>query len=254
MTRGQSHVVGVALLLGITVVALAGLTAGIGSLVDHNAASADAERVADALDDAHAPTETTGTTRTELPLGGGAIDTESRTVRLFGVDTANDPPPLGSLDPEHNATDELVEVETDAIIYENEHRTVTSEAGAILLGGQDSTRLYRAPPIHADNSSSEPLLIGLSVVDADVPRLSSSDRGTRLSVTTTVGHERQPLTESEYRLAIETTHPGAWERHFEDLPTRAVQQEETTVVVVGIPGDRPAYLVTHRSTVEVRVG
>ena len=262
--RGQSHVVGIALLLGITVIALAGLTAGIGSLVGHNAASADAERVADALDDAHAPSETVGTRNTELPVGSGVIGTEQRTIRLFGINRSADPPPLGSLNPEHNATEQLAGLETDTLVYENEHRTVRTEAGAILVGG-DSTRMYRSPPIHVDSRDDEPLLLGLSDVDADVPSLSVGERGARLSVTTAVEHERQSLSADEYRIAVETAHPDAWLRHFgDDIPTtttddlpggnESTADNETTVVVAAVPGNRPAYLVVHRSTLGVRVG
>lgn len=66
--RGQSHVVGVALLLGISVVALGSLTVVVGSLVDAGTASANAMRVADEMDGALRPVETTGH-RTPEPQG-----------------------------------------------------------------------------------------------------------------------------------------------------------------------------------------
>jgi flagellin-like protein len=43
--RGQSNVVGVAIMLGVTVVALATVTASVGTVVQDSAATADATRV-----------------------------------------------------------------------------------------------------------------------------------------------------------------------------------------------------------------
>ena len=48
--RGQSNVVGVALLLGVAVVSMGALTAAVGVVVESSAGQADAERVATDLD------------------------------------------------------------------------------------------------------------------------------------------------------------------------------------------------------------
>jgi len=50
VTRAVSTVVGVALLVGITMVTLAALTASVGTVVESQADRADANRAADALE------------------------------------------------------------------------------------------------------------------------------------------------------------------------------------------------------------
>lgn len=253
--RAQSHVVGIALLLGITVIALVGLTAGIGTMVEHNAGAADAERVADGIQDVYAPSETTGTTSGVVHLSGGELRTETRTIRLLAVDDESGVPGLGTIDPEHEALDPIERVETDVLWYENDHRTVTTGGGAVLVGGDGGARFHRPPAIHAGPEPSDPLLIGIPAVDAGQVSIGGNDRGTRLRIGTTVDHERQSLNASEYRLAIETERPGVWERHFEakGLPVTTVDADGPTVVV-GLAGDGPAYLVVHRTELEVTVG
>lgn len=255
-TRAQSHVVGIALLLGITVIALAGLTAGIGSMVDHNAGVADAERVADGFSDVHIPAETTGTQSGTVHLAGGQLRGETRTVRLLGVDEDNGTPDLGTTDPSNDALVPIERIETDALRYENGHRTVTTSAGAILVGGDGGATFYREPSINTGDDPDSPLLLGLPAVDAGNPSISGNDAGTRLQVTAAVEHDRQTLNASEYRLVIETDQPDAWERYFdrEGIPATTVEVEGSTAVVARFPGDRPAYLVVHRSQIEVTVG
>jgi flagellin-like protein len=81
--RAQSHVIGVVLLLGITVVAVGTLTATVGTVVEQNAAAADADRVATDLDGALDPVEATGVNRGRLSFADGRLATESRDLRLL---------------------------------------------------------------------------------------------------------------------------------------------------------------------------
>jgi flagellin-like protein len=87
--RGQSNVVGVAILLAVVVVSLGSLTAAIGAVVDGNAAAADASRVASDLDAALEPVEATGAHRGRVSFTDGAEDDTETGVLAVGAPTLN---------------------------------------------------------------------------------------------------------------------------------------------------------------------
>ena len=230
--RAQSHVVGVALLLGITVVSLAGLTASIGAVVESNAAGVDAGRVAADLDDALAPVETTGSRTGHVRYGGGRLHTANRTVRLL------------------NGERVVRRVEAGALVYEHGAHRAAFLGGAVVRGPPGGATFATEPPVSV---SSDALVVGVGTLgDAYVDTSGSG----RLAVRTRVTHERRAYDRGTWRVGVETATPDAWERHFDrrgGVTRRTDFDGDGTVsVVASFPGRR-AYLVVHRMRLEVEV-
>ncbi|ESP88105.1 DUF7289 family protein [Candidatus Halobonum tyrrellensis] len=228
--RAQSHVVGVALLLGITVVLLAGLTATVGTVVESNAAGVDAGRVAADVDDALAPVETTGSRTGPLSYGDGRLHTENRTVRLLNGDRV------------------VETVDADALVYDRGAHRVTFLGGAVVRESGTSTTFESEPPL---STSTDALVVGVGALgDESV----DTTGGGRLTLRTRVTHERAAYDVGTWRVAVETATPGVWERYFDRrggvTSRRDFDDDGTTSVVASFPGRR-AYLVVHRMRLEV---
>ncbi|WP_435118099.1 DUF7289 family protein [Halolamina sp. C58] len=230
--RAQSHVVGVALLLAITTISMGALTAGVGSMVESNAAAADADRVADSLA-AMEPSTSTGVARHDLAFGEGHLTVEPRTVRLLDSEGV------------------VAEHEVGAIVFEAGDRRVTFLAGAVARGVGNASRLDEAPPIATGDGL---LLVGLPVLNAS-GSASVAGEGVSATLRTDTSHQRHELGSGEYRLAIETATPGAWERHFAGTNATASRRtfdgDEHGSVVAAFPGERTGYLVVHETELEV---
>lgn len=231
--RAQSHVVGVALLLGVTVISLAALTASIGAVVESNAAGVDAGRVAADLDDALAPVETTGSHTGRLTYAGGRLHTERRTVRLL------------------NATATVAAVDAGALVYEHGDHRVAFLGGAVVRESAGAATFEAEPPVSV---SAEALVVGVGVLGDE--RVDTSGGG-RVTLRTRVTHDRRALGVGAWRVAVETATPGVWERYFDRrggvTSRRDFDGDGTTSVVASFPGRR-AYLVVHRMDAEVTTG
>lgn len=230
--RAQSHVVGVALLLAITTISLGALTAGVGSVVESNAAAADADRVADSLA-AIEPSEATGVERHELAFGKGTLTVEPRTVRLL------------------DSGGVISSQQADALVFETDDRRVTYLAGGVARGLGNASQLDDSPPLATGGGL---LLVGLPVLNASGTR-SIGGQSVTATVRTDTSHDRRALGEGEYRLAVETATPGAWERYFagENATTsrRRFAGDTHPSVVAEFPGERTGYLVVHDARLEV---
>ncbi len=232
--RAQSHVVGVALLLGIAVVSMAGITATVGTVVQENAAGADAARVADGFDAALDPVEATGVHRGRVAFARGTLRSEPRELRVLdsgGVDR---------------------EVGVGALVFRAGDRRVTYLAGAILRGSDAGARMVERPPVTASRDRAGVLVVG-------APRVGDpatvSGREVSATLRTNVTHERIDLGDGEYRLAIETESPAAWERYFADRGRETTRRDfdgdGVGSVVATYEGTRTAYLVVHDLRTEV---
>ncbi|ACV46266.1 MULTISPECIES: DUF7289 family protein [Halomicrobium] len=230
--RAQSHVVGVVLLLGLTAIAMGGLTATIGTIVDDQTASADATRVADDLDAALRPVETTGHRSATVSFADGTLGVEDRELRVL------------------DSSGVVATVETDAVVFESEQRRVGAVAGAITRGRGDNTWLRATPPI---TSGPDVLVVGAQ-------RLNGSGSvggtgGVTTTLRTNVTHDRQALGSGEYRVAIETATPGAFERFARerglDATVRDLDGDGVPSAVIEFEGTRTAYLVVHDMRLEV---
>lgn len=230
--RAQSHVVGVALLLAITTISMGALTAGVGQLVESNAAAADTDRVADTLA-AIEPSKSTGVQRHDLAFGEGRLTVEPRTVRLLDAD---------GVVAEHRA---------NALVFEAGDRRVTFLAGGVIRGRGNASVIDETPPIATGEGL---LLVGMPVLDTN-GTLSVGGNGVTATLRTETSHDRRALGTGEYRLAVETAAPGAWERYFAEenasVSRRTFGGDDLPSVVAAFLGDRTGYLVIHETELEV---
>lgn len=235
--RGQSAVVGVAILIGITMLALGSMAVAVGGVVDDAATTADVERVTADFERAFQPVETTGTHRQRVRFGSGSLSTEHRTVRIL------------------NDTTVLETYDTYAVTYtpggSGADNRVAFHAGAILVTHGDHTQVVRPPPIA---SGPNVLVFGLPVLTD-----TASIGGSRLDlvVETRVTHSRRTLGTDTWRIAVETTTPAAWNRTLTrrgatSTETRDFDGDGVESVVASFEGQRTAHLVLHDMDLEVR--
>jgi hypothetical protein len=231
--RAQSHVVGVAILLAITTVSLGVLTAGVGGLVESNAAAADANRVADTFASIE-PSEATGDQRHRLTFGAGTLTVESRTVRVLDSDGV------------------VASHDAEALVYETGNRRVTFLAGAVVRGEGEAARMTNPPPIATSDTL---LVVGLPVLDSVGDDSVTSNEATTVALRTDTRHDQQALGTDTYRLAVETQTPGAWETAFDEMGAETTRKDfdgdGTSSVVATFPGERTGYLVVHDANLVV---
>lgn len=235
--RAQSNVVGVALLLAITVVALGTLTAAIGGIVSSNAAGANADRVATDLDDALRPVEATGPDSDRVSFSQGELSVVEREVRVL------------------DSSGVVETVQVDALVYEDGDHQVVFEAGAVVHRAGDGARMRSEPPITASRGAGGVLVVGAPVLGAD--RVSfTANQPTSLVLSTDVSHDRTDLGNGTYRVAVETTTPGPWDRYFQrqgaNVTTQDFDGDGVESVVASYPGERTAYLVVHDMDLTIR--
>ncbi len=233
--RGQSHVVGVALLIGLTMVSLGALTATVGTVVDSNAAVADVDRVATDLDDAVRRVEGAGTHAGHVTFTDGTLRVETRTIRVFHGD------------------DLVASRETDALVYERGEYGVTAVGGAVIRNHAGSRSVASDPAV----SASEDVVV-LGIVDLAVePQSVGGSGAATYSLVSEVRHERiVEDREGEWSIAIETPTPEPWVRAFEDaggtVETGRFEGDDRRSVVATFEGERTGHVVVHRIDTEVR--
>lgn len=236
--RAQSHVVGVALMLGLAVVALGALTVGVGSVVDSQASNADTTRVGEQLGTALEAVERTGQATHQLSFTEGTLSTADRTLRLLENDTVTT---------EHGV---------DALVFESGDRRVASLAGAVVRGQEGNAWLLEDPPITSSNRT-DVLVVGAPRVNAEHVAVGGRG-GVTTTLRTNVSHERTDLGVGEFAVAVETETPEAFERYFErhgaTTERHTFAGDEMESVVATYPGQRQAYLVVHDLDLEVHSG
>lgn len=233
-SRGQSNVIGVALLLGVTVLSLGTLTAGIGAVVQDNAATADARRVADGLDSALRPVEATGTHHGRVSFAEGRLHTVEREFRLL------------------NDTGTVRRLQVGGLVFERQERRVAFVAGTLTRGPPGSETLVESPPV----------TVGPDVLVVGVPRLEGrvavSGSNAEVTLRTNVSHDRVRLGNGTYRVAVETAAPDALARGFErrgaTVTRRDFDDDGVQSVVARFPRERRGYLVVHDVTLGVGDG
>ena len=247
-SRGQSHVIGVALLLGLTVVVLGALTASVGVVVQDNAKTADVTRVAGDMDDALQPVETTGTHAGQVAFTRGELVVTERELRILDEN--------GDL--VESERGEIIDPEpVDALVYQTGDQRVTFQAGAVVRDTGHDAWMVSEPPVTASRDPEGVLVVGAAVLNS-----SSGSVATTEPITTTlhtdVTHERTKLEEGTYRIAVETDTPDAWEAYFESqgatvLDRTTFEGDRHESVVVEFEGNREGYLVVHDMRLEVSV-
>ncbi len=234
--RALSSVVGVALLLGVTVVSLGVLTAGIGAVVGDGASSVAADRAATDLESALG-TRAAGVRETELRFADGALRPLNRTVRVFDDEGT------------------VASVDADGLELTTDGRRVAFVDGGVAVGSPGNARLRGGPSVAVGDDA---VLLSVTRVDASgVPTVTASGRAT-VRLRTEVTHTRTDLGGSDgRRFAVETATPGAWERAFADradvtvLNRRDDDGDGVPSVTFGLPEERTLRLVTHEVRAEV---
>jgi hypothetical protein len=232
--RGQSHVIGVAVLLAATMLSLATLTAGVGVVIEDTAAAADAGRVAADLDSSLEPVAATGHQRGRVSFTDGQLRVVERTLRVLDADG------------------EVFRTDVDALVFTAGESRVAFVAGMVVRGSAGNAAVHTVPPVASGEGV---LLVGVARLNASGPDTVSATHPTTVPLRTTVTHERRSLGEGEFRVAVETATPGPWERHFLErgaTPTRRDFDGDGVPSVVGAyPGNRTGYLVVHDLALEV---
>lgn len=234
--RGQSAVIGVALLLGLTIVSVGVLTAGTGMLVDEAAQGADANRVADRWATAYNPTTLEGTTTLSIALTGGQFTTKERriTVRRFG--------------------DVVGTFETNVLVFEEGDHQVTVIGQAVVRGQAGRARFVRNPSLVTVFGSEDDRTLSISIVALS----GQVDKGVRsqtpLRLQLTGSHERRDPGAGRYTISIETATPKIWVDYLADL-ARSVRivgddSSQTKLVVAELGQVSRARLIIHRVEVE----
>ena len=236
-TRATSSVVGVALLLGVTVVSLGVLTAGIGVVVGDGASSVAADRAASDLRTALGAREP-GVHETELRFADGRLRPLNRTVRVFDGDG------------------EVANVTAGGLELTVGDRRIAFVDGGVAVGRMGDARLRGGPSVAVGDGA---VLLSVTRVNTSgVPTVTASGRAT-VHLQTEVTHARTDLDaiEGPYRFAVETATPGAWERAFADradvtvLDRRDDDGDGVPSVAFELPPGRALRLVTHEVRVEV---
>lgn len=206
----QANVIGVALLLGITVISMGAITASLGVVVDTQVDVAEGDRVGSDLAAAIDPAE--------VGRGGGSISFHEG--RLFSV----------KRELVVRADGDVVErIRTDALVFENDESRVAFHAGGIVRGEGNGSHFQRDPVVIVDDV----LLVGVTRIGGDVNGVAGSG-GVTASVTTDVRHERREFDADSIQLSIETGSPGAWERFL----------REHGADVERLPGDPPTVVAS----------
>lgn len=233
--RAQSHVVGTVLMIGLTMIALGGLTAAVGGIVDDQTSRADVDRVAGDLEDAIQPVSSNGYRSVDVTFAGGSLRTVDREIRVF------------------NETERLATVDADALVFTHDNRRVAVNAGAIIRGLPGGGWVEREPPITVGEDA---LIVG-------APRLNGTgsvgtNGGVTVTLTTNTTHERHELGANEYRIAIESETPGAFEAFAEDngatFEVEDLDGDGVPSAILDFGGERRGYLVVHDMRLEVGDG
>lgn len=233
-SRGQSHVVGVAILLAITMVSLGLLTASVGVVLDDSADAVDADRVATDLDNSLEPVAATGVDDGQVSFVDGRLRVVDRDLRVL------------------NDSGVVYHSQIGAVVFETGTTRVSFAGGLIATGADGGATRYADPPIAA---SEETLLIGAVRLNATGADQITADTATTVPLRTDVTHDRRALADGAYRIAVETATPRPWSQYFEstgaETTRRRFDGDDHESVVGQYDGDRAAYLVVHDLALEV---
>jgi hypothetical protein len=237
-TDAQSHVVGVVLLLGLTVVALGGLTAVVGTVVDGHTATADETRVANTFETAFRPVEQTGHQTARVRFTERRLTTVERELRVL------------------NDSGVQRTVRIDAIVYDSGDNRVRFLGGSVVRGTAGNAWLESDPPVTATRDDTA-VIVGAPLVNASGDTVSGTG-GVSARIRQNVSHERERLPADNYSVAIETETPRPFTEYFQRVGAttrvRDIDGDGVQSVVATFPGRRTLYLVRHDMRMELGHG
>lgn len=222
--RGQSSVIGVAVLVAVTALSVGGLTVAAGTFVSDSVAAANTQRVADSLGELG--DRGSGTVRVEF--SGGTLHVESRTVRLL------------------RGGEPVETVAADTLVYEHRNRRVATLGGVLVEGRGNQSRLEGPLPMVADRSR---LFVDVVALNASGPTAVGGSSPVAVAVRTNTTHEYRTHREGQYAVAVETKTPTAWERAFSErgfrLSRADFDEDGVPSVVVHAPEEATVDLAVH---------
>jgi hypothetical protein len=217
--RAQSSVVGVAILIAVTAVSLGVLTAGAGVAVQSGLAAADAGGAADAMAATVRP-GAAGPATERFAFSRGSLRVVPRTVRVLNASAVVERRAVGGL------------------VFEADDRRVAAVAGAVVRGRGENAQFSRRPAIAVGENA---LVVSVSRVNASSAGAVGGEGGTTVDLRVDVDRSRRRLPRDEYRVAIETAAPTAWERYFAgqgaNTTRRDFDGDGTSSVVAQYPGN-----------------
>lgn len=236
--RGQSHIIGIVLLVGLTTVALGGLTTVVGDIVDEQTATADEARVAHALENGLRPVEQTGPDETRIAFTSGQFETVARQLRI------------------RTSAGTQRRIDIGGLVYTSGANRVGFVGGAVVRGHPDNAWLVRDPPVTVTRDN-ETLVVGAVQVGEDGTTRSGTD-GVALRLRTNVTHSHEQLSEAAYRIGIETKTPEPLVRAFRtrgmDTRVSDIDDDGVPSVIAHVEGTQNIELVTHKMHTEVTDG
>lgn len=238
MSRAQSHVVGVVLLLGITTIALGGLTTVVGSIVDGQTERADEARVAGTLDEDLRPVEQTGPGSVRLQFSEGELRTVERQLRVRVGGTTRR------------------EIDIGGLVFTSGSSRVSFVGGAVVRGRPGNAWLVRSPPVTVTRDDST-LVVGAPTLNASETTVGGTG-GVSARLRTNVSHEHTSLARDDYRIAVETATPEPLARELRargaSTTVADIDGDGVPSVVLDVPGQQRLELVVHHMHTEVNGG
>jgi len=236
VTRGQSHVVGVAILVAVTVVSLGGLTATVATTVDAGTDHVAERQIAGQLADAVRPRRVTGTHTGRLAIAAGRVETVPRTVRLL------------------NDSGTVRQVAADALVYRTDDTRVATVAGAVVRGRPGAATVVRRPSVRRAPDS---LVVGVATLgDHTTTGVGVGGRGparSQIRLRTNVSHHGTRYQTGTWRVAVETATPDAVAASLDavgDTSRHDFDDDDVPSVVVRVT-DRRLVFVVHTLRLEV---
>lgn len=234
--RGQTSLVGVALLLAITVASLGVLTAAAGTTVERGANAVAAERVADDLSRL-VDADGVGGGRTRVSLLGGDLRSVNRTIRVLDSEGAV-----------------VAAVDVDGLVREAGRRRVAAVGGGVVVSAGADAWFHTSPRLSAADGE---LLLSVTALDAAELGGVGGDR-TEIELRTESRRDRRRLAPDAYAVAVETRTPDPWRRHFEregaTVDRRDFDGDGTPSVVARYADERRLHLLVRHLRVEVTRG
>ncbi|WP_418281984.1 DUF7289 family protein [Halorubrum sp. DTA98] len=225
-SRGQSEVIGVVLLLGMTVLVV-GSTVAIGSVALEDSQSAAELRKAEAamtqVDSKASLVAHGDSTSQQVRLGtdGGVSVTDDGTMRIeIEFDDADDPEPI--------------EANLNTVVYEHDGTTVAYQGGGVWRSDGERSEMVSPPEFHYRG---ETLTLPLVTVAGD------GHVGENLLLTAAGEPERSfptaesgnPLVGGNVTITVESEYHEAWGRFFEDRTDADVERLDGDRVEVSLP-------------------
>lgn len=235
VSRAQSNVVGVALLLGVGVVAIGLLTASVGGLVDAQLSTADADAATNGLTSLRDGVFEGSNESHPIRVTDGDLSRVNRTVRVESE---------GGVSRTYDA---------DGYVATFGGHRVAFVGGAVVRGTRANARLVTPVPLSFAGDAAFLPLPALTAASTDGGGLGG---GAELRATATRTVTTLPT--DSYTVAVETTTPDAWERSFERqgfATTRTdFDGDGVPSVAATVPDERTFALARYNLTVVVDRG